>query len=81
MLCPVLVLNLKFILKSLVLGVSFKPWGYLDIHAEKEIFGERVILASGIVQPGEVDPGGTFIEGMRIFQLSWWWFGNWNRCG
>ena len=52
---PFAVLNLKFILKSPVLQVSLLSRGYLD-SCRKRNLGERVILASGIVQPGEVDP-------------------------
>lgn len=36
-------------------GINFKPYGQL-IHVEKEVNGERKILASCIVQPSEVDP-------------------------
>ena len=35
-------------------GIYFKPWMQW-IHVEKQILGERVIWASGIVQPSETD--------------------------
>ena len=62
-------------------GIPFKPWGTW-IHAEKEIFGERVILASGIVQPGEVDPESGILslkaEGFSNYPKGIPWLENWN---
>lgn len=35
-------------------GIPFSPWGFW-IHAEKQIYGQRLIWASTLTQPGEVD--------------------------
>jgi hypothetical protein len=35
-------------------GLYFKPWGHW-IHAEKKVLGERVIWASALVQPSDID--------------------------
>src|ERR1700756_5760406 len=35
-------------------GLYFKPWGHW-IHVEKEIYGQRIIWCSGLVQPSQID--------------------------
>lgn len=63
------------------LGISFNPWGFW-IHAEKEIYGERKIWASCIVQPGEVDKKSGVLhlqaEGYSGYPMGMPWLENWN---
>ena len=62
-------------------GIYFKPWGHW-IHAEKLIFGQRVIWASGLVQPSDIDKktGVTHLKatGFAGYPKKMPWLENWN---
>lgn len=64
-----------------VKGISFRPWSCW-IHVEKMIFGTRKIIASGIVQPGEVDPESGILsvkaQGFSGYLKGIPWLTNWN---
>ena len=62
-------------------GIYFKPWAQW-IHVEKPVFGERVIWASGLVQPSDVDKktGVTHLtaQGFAGYPKKMPWLENWN---
>jgi len=62
-------------------GIYFKPWAQW-LHVEKRILGERVIWASGIVQPSDVDKktGVTHLvaQGFAGYPKKMPWLENWN---
>jgi hypothetical protein len=64
-----------------VQGISFKPWSCW-IHVEKMVFGVRKIIASGIIQPGEVDPESGILsvkaQGFSGYLKGIPWDTNWN---
>src|SRR6478609_10596264 len=64
-----------------VQGIDFKAWGTW-IHAEKLLRGERKILASGILKPGEIDPASGMAqieaEGFSAYPKGLPWLENWN---
>lgn len=61
--------------------IEFKPWGQL-IHVEKEVLGNRIIWATGIVQPSKVDKktGVMHLEakGFSSYAKGMPWLENWN---
>lgn len=62
-------------------GIYFKPWSQW-IHAEKPVFGNHVIWASGLVQPSDVDKktGVTHLtaQGFSGYMKKMPWLENWN---
>lgn len=64
-----------------VQGIDFKAWGTW-IHAEKLLRGERKILASGILKPGDIDPASGMAqieaEGFSAYPKGLPWLENWN---
>lgn len=62
-------------------NIPFSPWGYI-IHVEKEVYGERIIWASGIVQPSQVDEqtGNLHLQakGFSTYPKGLPWLVNWN---
>jgi hypothetical protein len=63
------------------IGIGFNPWGHW-IHVEKEIYGERKIWCSGIVQPGKVDKKTGVLhlqaQGFAGYPKGIPWLENWN---
>jgi hypothetical protein len=62
-------------------GIYFKPWGHW-IHVEKPVLGNRVIWASGLVQPSDIDKktGVTHLTatGFSGYAKKMPWLDNWN---
>ena len=62
-------------------GIYFKPWAQW-IHAEKQVLGNRVIWASGLVQPSDIDKktGVTHLvaQGFSGYAKRMPWLENWN---
>lgn len=63
-------------------GIYFKPWAQW-IHVEKLVQGERLIVASGLVQPSEVDKKSGIIhleaKGFSAYAKKMPWLENWNQ--
>lgn len=62
--------------------ILLKPWGHW-VHVEKELWdGTRKIIASGIVQPSEVDPQSGILaleaKGFSDYPKGLPWLVNWN---
>lgn len=76
--------NIQFDLNpedSSAVGIYFKPQGQI-IHVESRVQGQRVIWASGIVQPSRVDKKTGIIhleaQGFSAYTKKMPWLENWN---
>ena len=62
-------------------GITFWPWGYW-VHAEKMIFGEKVIWASVLTKPGQVDKKSGVLhmqgDGFSQYAKGMPWLEDWN---
>lgn len=60
---------------------KFEPWGHL-VHIEETILGQRKIIATGIVQPSEVDNNTGDLQltadGFSNYPKDMPWLQNWN---
>lgn len=62
-------------------GIPFSPWGYW-VHAEKLVYGQRLIWASTLVQPSQIDEqsGNLHLQakGFSSYAKGIPWLQNWN---